>query len=125
VGLGDLDRDGSPDLVVAPTDGSPAAWLMPCGGGARLVLRLVGPPGNRDGIGAALKVRAGGRERFQRLRLGSETHSSSAPELYFGLGDAERVEELELLWPDGQRELFRDLPAHARLRIVREDAQEP
>lgn len=98
VAIGDLDRDGDPDLLTAGkyflrqwrTDGG-------CGAGVRVL--LTGMPGNPSAIGARVQVRIGERTVTQ-WALPSTTGSSNAPELYFGVGVAHQLDAIEVLWPD-------------------------
>ena len=51
------------------------------------------------------------------MAAGSGFLSSSSRVLHFGLGAAERVEELEILWPSGERQVLRDLPVNRRIAV--------
>lgn len=98
VAVGDLDRDGRADLVSAGRDFL-RVWMA--GGGCEhgVTVRLAGAGENPAGIGARVKVEAGGRTQVQWM-LPSTTSSSSAAELYFGFGDA-TAGEVSVVWPDG------------------------
>jgi hypothetical protein len=99
VAVGDLDRDGDPDLVTAGkyfmrqwrTDGG-------CGPGVRVLLH--GRAGNMEAIGARVEADVGGRTVTQ-WALPSTTFSSNAPELYFGVGTAAAIDAFRVTWPDG------------------------
>jgi hypothetical protein len=69
-----------------------------------LNVRLVGKGkggANRAGIGARVLVTAGGRTQVREIRCGSGlANHEDALEACFGLGTAERVERLEVHWPD-------------------------
>ncbi|QDV36606.1 FG-GAP-like repeat-containing protein [Tautonia plasticadhaerens] len=117
---GDLDGDGRPDLVLVGLDG-PMAWLRNRSGpgdGHRLVLQLEGTESNRDAVGAVVSVEAGGRNRVGYRIGGGSYQSANAPQLYFGLGENSRAEVVEVSWPSGRIDRFRDLPADAGYRLV-------
>ncbi len=100
--VADLDEDGRPDLVVSPSTGPPLLLRnvrMPLGGWLRV--RLQGPPGNRDGIGARLELRVGGRVLVREKRIGEGYLGSFDPRILFGVPGEEAPEELVVRWPGG------------------------
>ena len=79
-----------------------------------MTLRLEGDPAsgsNQDAVGARITAVAGGRTRVLQRQGGGSYQSSNDPRLHIGLGDADRVEQLEVRWPSGRLDHFRDLPA--------------
>ena len=85
----------------------------------RLKVQLVGSRSNRDGLGATVKVRTQGRTwtRYQDGKSGYLSQSSMP--LYFGFDPGTALEEVEILWPSGQRQILRkDLPVNGVLRVV-------
>jgi hypothetical protein len=113
----DLDQDGARELVLGAWGGPVRLWENPCRAGAWITVRLDGTPGNRDGFGARVTVSAGGRTQIQELHS-LRTVGQSAPELHFGLGEVERVDELRVRWPDGAESVHTDLTVRAHV-IVR------
>jgi hypothetical protein len=105
--VGDLDGDGALDLVVTQI-GGPARILRniaPRRGHWLIVRPVLGAP-KRDAIGALVRVLAGAR-RWQRLvQPGQSYLCSNDPRAHFGLGAVDRVESIEVLWPDGGGERF-------------------
>ncbi len=71
-----------------------------------LAVVLSGSASNRQGLGAAVRVTAGGRTRTEWNDGKSGYLSQSALPLYFGLGDATAVEKVEVLWPSGRRSVL-------------------
>lgn len=55
---------------------------------------------NRNGIGARVKVTAGGRSQYQELH-GANAHTEAGVELTFGLATACVIESIEVRWPNG------------------------
>jgi hypothetical protein len=96
--VGDLNRDGRPDLVTAGKH-YVRVWLG--GGGCEhgVTVRLSQPGENSAAIGARVTLTVDGRDQVMWM-LPSTTHSSSALELIFGLGEATSG-TLSVLWPDG------------------------
>ena len=63
-------------------------------------------------------VRAAGRRWLRCLTPGGSYLCSSDPRLHFGLGRADRVEAIEVRWPeDGKKETFRGGPVD-RIRLL-------
>jgi hypothetical protein len=86
-----------------------------------LQVRLQGGRSNRDGLGALVRVKAGGRTQVQAHDGKSGYLSQSALPLYFGLGEAASVERVEVTWPSGRTQVIdRAIPVGGTL-LVREE----
>jgi enediyne biosynthesis protein E4 len=103
VAVGDYDNDGDPDVLLLCV-GEPPRLLRNDGGNKRhwLGVKLSGAASPRDAIGAKVSVSAGGRKRMRCLAGGGSYLSASDPRLLFGLGDAQKVDALEVRWPSGR-----------------------
>jgi enediyne biosynthesis protein E4 len=118
---GDLDNDGDLDVVIvhhhAP---SVVLWNESPRQGHFLTVRLHGRPPNTDAVGARVLVSAGPRT-FLRTRDGGGGYASSSdPRLHFGLGDARRVDRLEVHWPSGRVTTRADVPSDGVVDLVEE-----
>lgn len=73
-------------------------------------LTLTGKTCNRDAIGARVQLTAtinGVRKTMLRqVEAGSSYASQSDFAVQFGLGDATDIEALEILWPDGNKQVL-------------------
>jgi hypothetical protein len=69
-----------------------------------VAIKLTGTTSNRDGLGAIVKVTAGGSTYTKVYDGDSGYLSHSLYPLYFGLGASERVDTIEVLWPSGKRQ---------------------
>jgi hypothetical protein len=110
--VGDLDNDGGLDLLVTAV-GGPARLFrnVAPGRGHWLIVRAVDPALKRDAYGAQVAVEAGGRLRVGWINPGQSYLCSNDPRAHFGLGKAERVEAIDVHWPDGAVERFPGRPA--------------
>ena len=118
--VADLNRDGYPDLVVPELMGPARVYLSRCGDGRSLAVNLRMPSPNTRALGARVRVSAGGQVMERTVLSGTTNASSSSPtELLFGLGEAEQVEELEVLWPDGAVSTLTNIAADQVLTLTR------
>jgi hypothetical protein len=100
--IADFDNDGDLDILVS-NSGQMAQLLRNDGGNRNhwIEVRLVGTRSNRDGIGALVKVSAGGMKWVDEAKGGGSYQSAHDPRLHFGLGDAGRFDSIEVQWPSG------------------------
>jgi hypothetical protein len=109
---GDLDNDGGLDLL-ATTVAGPARLFRNVAPrrGHWLSVRALDPALRRDAYGAVVTVRAGARRWVRWLNPGHSYLCSNDPRAHFGLGAVERVDAIDIDWPDGRRETFEERPA--------------
>jgi hypothetical protein len=118
--VGDFDGDGAPDLLLSTNNGEPVLlrndgperghWLA-------VKLRRAGP--NREGIGARIRVTAGGLTRTGWIRSGGSYCSEDERVARFGLGDSTRADRVEVRWPEGTVEQRANIAADQMLVIRR------
>ena len=77
---------------------------------------------NRQGIGARLVLEASGVRQLRQYGLQGSYLSSSAPEAWFGLGQATNADSLTVMWPSGKRQEFHNLPVDRTLTITEDRA---
>ena len=104
--FGDLDDDGDVDLVVSGIDNSLRVYRNDVPAAGRHWLSVRALTRGRDAIGARVTLSAGGRDRLRLVAPSFSYLSSNDPVAHFGLGEAEVVDEIVVLWPDGERERF-------------------
>jgi len=119
--VGDLDNDGRVDVVILSQNSPLGVFLNQTAGGHAVSFSLEGTRSNRDGVGAAVTVTAGGRRRRAWRYGGGSFQSASDPRLHFGLGQ-DRIDEVEVQWPSGQVDRFKDVESDRCYR-VREGAK--
>jgi enediyne biosynthesis protein E4 len=121
---GDLNNDGRVDVVVTVRDGRPEILLNRSANRNHwLLVKLVGARSNWDGLGARLKATLpGGLTLYNHATTSTGLSASSDPRVHFGLGTAQRVEKLEILWPSGVRQVLEKVPAN-QILAVREPAK--
>ena len=110
--VADVDGDGALDLFIVDLDGPARLFQNVAGGRGGWI--SIGPrigPGGRTVLGTRVRVTAGGRSQTQWYSVSPSYASGSLVDLHFGLGDAQKVDEIEITWPGGERQVFRDVAA--------------
>ncbi len=120
----DWDGDGREDCLLKSRSAPRLRLLLNRDRSANhtVTFELDGRPPNRDAIGALVTVTAGGRSQGRRIYAGDGYLAQSSPRLCFGLGRAERIESVEVRWPDGSRSQYRDLSAGRHYRLDQRSA---
>lgn len=110
--FGDIFNNGNVDIVVLNV-GEPPSLLLNTNRVAnhRVLFRLAGTKSNRAAIGARVTVHAGGMTQFDEVRGGGGYLSQNDLRLHFGLGSATKIDAVEVRWPTGKTESFKDVAA--------------
>jgi hypothetical protein len=116
--VADFDNDGDLDLAIN-VRGGPPELLRNDGGNANhwLEVFLVGTKSNRDGVGSALKLTAGGQIQVTQAKGGMGYMSASDPRLHFGLGSQTKIDSLEIRWPSGAVDHLTNVPIDQILTV--------
>lgn len=84
-----------------------------------LHIDLAGPVGNSAGLGARVVVSSRGKQQMQVVGQSEGSHLSQGHyRLYFGLGEAQKADAIEVLWPDGTRQVLSGVAGNRRLTIA-------
>jgi enediyne biosynthesis protein E4 len=110
--FGDIFNNGNMDIVVLNV-GEPPSLLLNTNKipNHRVLFRLVGTKSNRAAIGARATVHAAGMTQFDEVRGGGSYLSQNDLRLHFGLGSAAKIDSVEVRWPTGKTESFKDVAA--------------
>jgi hypothetical protein len=116
--VADVDGDGALDLFIVDLDGR--ARLFRNRIGAQHSWIEIAPRSGDDGrsvLGTKVRLTSGGRTQTQWYQVSASYASGSLVPLHFGLGDADRAEEIEIVWPGGVKQTLRGLPARRAYAI--------
>jgi enediyne biosynthesis protein E4 len=105
----DLDNDGDLDIVTNEFNSPPQVLVSDLAQQKAihwLKVVLVGTRSNRNGLGATVRVHAAGHT-YTKYNDGKSGYlSQSVLPLYFGLGDATKIDRVEVNWPSGQKQVL-------------------
>lgn len=118
--IGDYDNDGRLDILCQNQndavqlfhnqDASQNAWVS---------FKTVGTKSNRDGIHTRFKLLANGVRQVASVHGGSSYLSVSDQRVYFGLGNAKRIDSVEITWSSGRHDTLKEVQPN-RCYIVTE-----
>ena len=115
----DLDNDGDVDVAVNNVHDTPNLYRLDLAGQTSWTLvKLVGTRSNRSAIGARVRIVAGGATLVREVRGGGSYYSQNDLRVHAGLGDATRIERVDVRWPNGNEEVFRDVPIRRIVTLV-------
>ncbi len=122
----DLDNDGDLDFIVNNINDTTLLYenrASNLGTNHYLQLSFKGIENNRFGIGTKVKVRTGDIEQLQELTLSRGFQSSVPPVIHFGMGKASIVDEVEITWPGGKKQLLTNIKTNQKLIISESDSK--
>jgi hypothetical protein len=119
--VGDFNNDGAIDVLIANNGGAPLLLKNNAANGNHwLGIKLQGVTCNRDAIGAKIYWSTAGKKRFRLKGNGGSYLSSHDPREVLGIGNAQKIDELEIHWPSPSKQIDRiaNLPIDKYVRIV-------
>ncbi len=107
----DVDGDGAADLIVTQLN-APPVLLRNVGANKNHFVRLdlIGYADNKTAIGSKVEIFANGQWQKWELAGASGLATQAAPQILIGLGKAESIDLLRILWPTGVLQDEIDLP---------------
>jgi hypothetical protein len=117
--FGDFDNDGDLDIVINTVNDFPQ--LLRCDSKLAnnwIKVRTIGTKSNRSGIGARLTCvtqipgESKPHRQIEEVRSGGGYFSQNDLRVHFGLGNAEKVDSLEIRWPSGQIDTLKNVKAN-------------
>jgi len=105
----DLDNDGDLDIVTNDFNSEPQVLISNLAQKRQIhwvKINLQGTVSNRSGLGATVRVQAAGHTYTQYNDGKSGYLAQSALPLYFGLGEAMKIDQVEVDWPSGRKQIL-------------------
>ena len=119
--VGDFDNDGAVDVLICVNGDAPLLLKNNAAKGNNwLGMKLEGVTCNRDAIGARISWTAAGVKRTRLKNNGGSYLSSHDPREVLGIGNAPKIDELEIHWPAPSKQVDKltNLPANQYVRVV-------
>ena len=121
----DLDNDGDMDLVVNNIDEKASIFRNNSDKLTQnnyLKIALDGMGKNKFGIGAKVKLTAGGMTQTQEL-LNTRGYQSSVDfNLNFGIGKSQTIDQVEVVWPNQKKQIIKAVQANQKLILYQKEA---
>ncbi len=111
----DLDNDGDLDIVTNEFGDVPQVLLSNLLNNAAnqakanyLKIKLIGDSSNKNALGAVVKLTLGDNTKLIQVNDGKSGYlSQSSMPLYFGLGENQSIDNVEVIWPNGKRRIYK------------------
>ncbi len=118
----DFDNDGDLDIIISHVDLQATPALLRNDGGNKnhwLGLTLKGEKGLASAIGSKITVTAGGKKQVLINQWTTGYLSNSEPLVHIGLGQQRIIEKLEIKWPDGKQDVYKNIVSCRYITIVK------
>jgi hypothetical protein len=117
--FGDIDNDGDVDVAVNNVHDAPNLYRLDAPAAMSWTeLKLVGTASNRSAIGARVRIVAGGATLVREVRGGGSYFSQNDLRVHAGLGAATRIDRVDVRWPNGSDEVWRNVPVRRIVTLV-------
>jgi hypothetical protein len=118
-GFDDLDNDGDVDVVILNSRREPTILRNDSPSkGHWLQVRLQGVKTNRDGVGAHVKVISDDLTLLDEVHSGRGYQSHYGSRLYFGLGNRDNVDQIEVSWIGGGIDVFKNIAVDKIVTLI-------
>ncbi len=125
----DLDNDGDLDLAINNIDDKAFLYENRIDESAEdlpnyLRIKLKGPKGNKEGIGAKVYLKYQDKIQFHYFTPVRGYLSAVEPLLHFGLGTISQIDQVEVIWPDDKVQVLNNISSNQVISINHEDAND-
>ncbi len=123
---GDLDNDGDLDLVVNNVNQACSIFRNNTNEQTQnnyLKIKLEGNKENYYAVGAKVSLKYSDQTQSLQHYPQRGFQSSVAPHLLFGLGNTNTIDELEIIWPNLQKQVLKNIPTNQTIKLKQENQE--
>ncbi|WP_117882248.1 VCBS repeat-containing protein [Aureibaculum luteum] len=121
----DLDNDGDLEIVTNNIDDNASLFKNNnANANNYITVKFQDDSKNKLGIGNRVYLKTGDNTQLQELTLSRGFQSSVAPELHFGIGKVEKIDELKVVWTDGKVQVVTNPTINKTIVLKHSDASE-
>jgi hypothetical protein len=116
--VGDFDNDGNLDVVISSVNQKPV--LLKNQGvraGNWIMIRAKGKKSNAFGLGATVTLQTSAGRQVKEITNVASYLSSNDIRLHFGLGAATIIQQIEIAWPSGTKQILNNVAINQILVI--------
>lgn len=124
--VADFNNDGYIDVFAANTfkkevkKTANTYFENRCSGNNWVTIKLASLASNQNAVGAKVHLVAGDLSMWREVNLGCGFGSSRSSRVYFGIGENEKIDKIEIFWPLGARQKITEqsrLPINQKLEF--------
>lgn len=112
----DFDNDGRMDLLYSNLNDAPSLYKNNGDTENYLKVSLIGKKGNRNAIGARVRIKTASTEQTKDVQPVRGYQSSQDPRIHFGLNKSTSV-DITIIWPDGNVTDIKNVKSNQHLTI--------
>jgi len=123
--LGDLNNDGAVDIYGGyaipfnnPSSEPDKVFINTTTENKFLAIELEGLVSNKNAIGARVEIYGDWGIQIREVRSGESYGISNSFTQYFGVGQAEMVDSVVVLWPSGLRQVEENVQANSKIKLI-------
>jgi hypothetical protein len=114
----DFDNDGDLDIIIVSNLGPAILLKNNCNNRNNYFkCTLKGEISNSYAIGARLTLWGGNDIQIRQVGSQSSYLSQNSNVQHFGLGEIDKIDSLEIIWPSGRRQVLKDLSSNQHILI--------
>jgi len=123
VSIGDYDNDGYQDILVGVVgirsdNHHSLLYRNPGNNNNWIKVRLKGVTSNASGYGSRGEVKIGERTLIRELSGGTSYLSHMSSVIHFGIGKAQKVDNMKIIWPNGSEQNHSNLEINKSYTVV-------